>query len=161
MYAKVREHGAPVQGARLGGGAGKAVGACTGALARTYAMKKYFRNLKEMSTHEKKSFSPFPGGHRNCRRRARTARLCCSSPQDEDHAGTSLLASASQSAIQPERCGGDNRNRRGNHWHRRRWREGHDIAVCRETDRPGPAVYRASVAGHESRLLLSRRPGED
>jgi hypothetical protein len=36
--------------------------------------------------------------------------------------------------------------------------EGFVIPVRRQTDRPGPAIYRASLAGHESRLLLSRGP---
>ena len=30
-----------------------------------------------------------------------------------------------------------------------------------QADRPGPAVHRAALAGHEPRLLLSRRPREE
>ena len=83
------------------------------------------------------------------------------SAENEDHAGAGLPAAGSQPAFQPERRSGHHRNRRRDHRHRRRRIEGHAVPVRRQVDWPGPAVHRTSLAGHEPRLLLSRRPRED
>ena len=71
------------------------------------------------------------------------------------------LPPESEPAVQPERCGGHHRNRRRNHRHRRRRIERHAGPVRRQVDRPGSAVHRATLAGHEPGVLLSGRPRED
>ena len=105
----------------------------------------------------------FPQVFGSCGNHGRCGHAACfrRSPENEDHAGTSLPAAGSQPAFQPERRRGHHRNRRRNHRHRRRRIEGHAVPVRRQVDWPGSAVHRASLAGHEPRLFLSRRPRED
>src|SRR6476646_1942820 len=74
--------------------------------------------------------------------------------EDEGHARALIRAAQSESALQPERHGGNCRDgRRLN----RNWRgrsQGHSGAGRRPVDRPGSAAHRASVAGHDALLLL-------